>query len=973
MIYPFYKSIFFLVLFLVSGQVAGQVSDSLEAEKYFSLYEEKTELQQYDSAIESMHKAIFLFRKADALGKWLSIQRIESSRIAEQLKQPFRALEMMDNTLREMKKWRKPRNERESQFLCFFYQTQGYIAKQYAEDFVRAKTALENAYDIFHGSLDGHYDYFAGFSFFQLGNTYVRFGEFESAKHMFEEGLAYSRKYKYPPSAKFADHGGMYVTMGNYAKAKQIFLQGMVYPGLPEEDFLFNKLSLAECLAKMNDLEGALRINRELESQLNKPLKEAPGKLPEFRRYLYENYGIIYAAKGDWNNALFWYQKALDTSKSYASSTKREEAQFENDIGATLLQCGRAGDALEAYHRALQYILPSFKKSSDHNPLPSDLTAENVIHKALHGKARAFLALGKPEKALRCYELIPEVEAKLRATHAYESSSLLALGESRKRFDEAIAVAWQLYESSNHERQYAERAFLLSEKARGMLLLESLVQAQADYRLPENIRRTENDLKVRMAWYEHEIAGEKQAGSKTDPARLAQLEKDLFQLKQEQEQLKTTLRENFPDYARLSEEVHFLNVAEVPALLRSGQAMLNYYLTEADAYIFYFDAAGMFGWRKAGLPTAFRTTISGFAQYMYDGDENDKKRQTAFQQTAFDLYEFLLEPELRTAARGIRSLLIVPDDALVFVPFEILLRQPGTGAWRELPWLLRDFSIGYAYSSTLLRRQQDISRQHRQTAAPRYPMGGFAPSYAKPGVQTGTTRSFSLTDGGPIYDIKSTQEELKKVHALTGGVAFYREQATEEQFKTIAAECRVLLLAMHGLADDEHPERSCLLFGIPSTDSLKNNVLYASELQIMQLHADLAVLSACNTGFGKFHKGEGVYSLARAFAAAGVPCTVMSLWRLHEKTAPKLVEAFFKHLRDGKTKDEALRMAKLEYLALDENYEMSHPFYWAGVMATGDLCALHPTNYLQMLGWLLGIAIVGILGAWFWRRRKKNS
>ena len=87
--------------------------------------------------------------------------------------------------------------------------------------------------------------------------------------------------------------------------------------------------------------------------------------------------------------------------------------------------------------------------------------------------------MGQLEKALQCYELIPVVETKLRATYAYESSSLLALDESRHRFDEAISIAWQLYERSNGDRRYADRAFRLTEQARGMLLLQSLAQALA--------------------------------------------------------------------------------------------------------------------------------------------------------------------------------------------------------------------------------------------------------------------------------------------------------------------------------------------------------------------------------------------------------------------------------------------------------------------------------------------------------------
>jgi CHAT domain-containing protein len=307
------------------------------------------------------------------------------------------------------------------------------------------------------------------------------------------------------------------------------------------------------------------------------------------------------------------------------------------------------------------------------------------------------------------------------------------------------------------------------------------------------------------------------------------------------------------------------------------------------------------------------------------------------------------------------------------VPFETLLQGAVASNWREQPWLLRRYNIGYAYSATLLATQQEISRRHAQEQSPRFALGGFAPSY--PG-EAGTTRDNPLPDY-PLPDIKSTQVELERVHALTGGKAYPKEQATEQQFRAIAADCKTLLLAMHGFSNDEHPELSCLMFGIPNRDSsIANNVLYASELQIMQLHADLVVLSACHTGAGKLHRGEGVYSLARAFAAAGVPCTVMSLWRLHENPAPLLVEAFFKHLKAGKTKDEALRLAKLEFIDDDRNGEMLHPFYWAGLMATGDMCPLdlpRPTNGPAWALLVAGLAVSGLLLRRRMRRRQSLS
>ena len=56
----------------------------------------------------------------------------------------------------------------------------------------------------------------------------------------------------------------------------------------------------------------------------------------------------------------------------------------------------------------------------------------------------------------------------------------------------------------------------------------------------------------------------------------------------------------------------------------------------------------------------------------------------------------------------------------------------------------------------------------------------------------------------------------------------------------------------------------------------------------MDLNADLVVLSACETGFGKFEKGNGIASLARAFMYAGASALVVSLWQVNDHVLNRL-------------------------------------------------------------------------------------
>lgn len=934
-----------LLILGLSTLSSAQTQDSVLLAEKIVFWENAVAEKQYARAFECHDQACLLAKKMGLLDKWIDLKTQRGGLIGSIQINQFEAWNYLENTIKEL--WRKPDTESEYYELCYLYLTQAFVAKQYDEDFVRTKNALENAYQIFHNGLKGKDDYIAVFLYYQLGNAYVRLKEFNSARKIFEEGHAYSIQYDIPKVAKYNDYAGMYISMEDYHQAQKIFQEGISRENMTEEDLLFTKLGYVECLVNLKDFEQALKLNNEVEQVLRKGLKseDARGKLSEFKIYLEENYALLYEKKCDWTNAIKWYQKTYETAKAYPKSAKRSLGFYSVFIGNLYLKQNNPQQALAYFQRALEIIIIPLRGKGQ-NPSVDMLRAETGVLRALYGKAKAYQMQGNLDLALSCYELIPIVEAKLRATHFYESSSLLALKESRTRFEEAISIAWQLFERSNGNPQYAERAFRLTELSRGMLLLQSLMQAQQF--LPDNIKNKDYDIKVQIAWLEHEIALEKEKGDQRNQEVIARWEQQLFELKLERQKL----LEAFPAYAHPDSMVlQVLAAKEVSQWLRKDQALLSYFLADSSAYIFSFDPAGNIRWHKTDLPSDFRTLTRNLIQYMWDGKEAGKD---LFLHNASRLYGWLLEKECTRLGSGITSLVLIPDDVLMMLPFEVLLTQapsPDRPNWRDQPWLIWQYNVSYAFSATLLKAQMEISNEH--LIAPSKPaevFGGFAPVYAQAGE----------------YPLQNTSGMVKTARKMLGGDAWTKESNQEELFKKTANQYRILLLAMHGISNPEQPELSRLLFGDPGPDSLvNNNILYASELQIMQLQADLVVLSACHSGSGKLEVGEGVYSLARAFAAAKVPSTVMSLWLLQENAAPALVEAFFKYLKEGKSKDEALRLAKREFLWNDERFEMTHPFYWAGLVAAGDMRALELDQSYGYIWWALAALTLLLPLVWF--------
>lgn len=937
---------FLVFLFLLNAAFLQAQIDSLQAEQWVSKAKNALLAEKWDSVNLYLQGARAYFSTHDQLAPWLKTYSAVAYALGGNFKQPALAVQWIEAGFRE--KWREPANAREWEQYTMNHLAAGHVLRVNAGDYIGAKKYYEKALELFTTRLGEHSDRVARYLYHHLANIYTRLGDYERAINLFHRSLEYNRRY---PDAKVVDHGDLAIALNEidrHEEALQVVRQGLSYQDLGSDLKISLYQNEADALFKLGKAEEAIASIDKIPDLIRQMVEEEGDEDEQnYRSQYHASKAEILIALKQFSAAEKHCKEAIICAKKHwGTEHRREIGKIYDLLGNIKLEQKQPRAALECYHRALRCVLPALPEDIGSLPASTLFYSENTILEALYGKARAFQALGKAEMALECHELIPVVEAKLRATHSYESSSLLALKESRMRFQEAIDIAWQLYENSGGKPEYIDRAFRLTELSRGMLLLQSLTQSRQF--LPDSIRNREYELREQMAQLEHEIAGrEENAVSGT-----SDLEARLFSLKQERQNLLAA----FPSYNNPDALIlQVFSAKEAPSFLRPDQALVDYFFTEKAAYIFSIDHQGM-QWRKRELPANFRENIRSIASYLWKGEESGA---ADFLQKAWMVDSLMLMPEQRRWKGARNSLVVVPDDVLMLLPFEALpTGRPSGVIWRDQPWLLKDFNLSYAFSATLLGQQIAISEEHARISPTPANFAGFAPEYSATGV----------------YALRNTRPMVENVCGMLGGEAWLGAKSSEERFKKSASGYRTLLLAMHGISDAEHPELSRLLFGDPGPDSLvNNNVLYAPELQIMQLQADLVVLSACHSGAGKMETGEGIYSIARAFAAARVPSTVMSLWLLHEETAPAMIESFFRYLQAGKSKDEALRLAKLDFLQDDRNYETTHPFYWAGLVASGDMRSLQLTPVRpswQRWAWigLIPIVLIFFLG-WKYRNR----
>lgn len=142
------------------------------------------------------------------------------------------------------------------------------------------------------------------------------------------------------------------------------------------------------------------------------------------------------------------------------------------------------------------------------------------------------------------------------------------------------------------------------------------------------------------------------------------------------------------------------------------------------------------------------------------------------------------------------------------------------------------------------------------------------------------------------------------------------------------------------------------------------------EIFLKDFNLEMTTLSACKTGFGLLKRGDGIYSLARNFRAAGSKSIIYSLWDAQDISTAQIMGSFYKYLYNEKSKDYSLRKAKLDFL---ENCspEFKHPFYWANFVASGNM---HPIFKKRVNNYYYSFLIlIPIIGYFFLRNNINNE
>ncbi len=453
--------------------------------------------------------------------------------------------------------------------------------------------------------------------------------------------------------------------------------------------------------------------------------------------------------------------------------------------------------------------------------------------------------------------------------------------------------------------------------------------------LPPALRQYEQQLRDSIARLETRLHGRQYDFPEPKIAGSTEMAAALEQLRSRYDSLIHYLDSAYPGFQRQRFNFSTATIEELHGqVLQPGQALLEYFNTDTAIWLVCLSNSGFkYTEIKKDFPleqwiAELRHSLTAF--HTDAGQANNYDALAAQYTTlAHRLYEKLLAP-IADSLPG--QLIIVPDGVLGYLPFEVLLTAPTATPtrWQEHPYLLKKHPISYAFSATMLREMTVQPHLHEPTV----PFYGFAPRYD--GDSTLLSALFAGADlRKDLTPLPHTGEEVYKAAKLMDGKYFTGRDASEATFRAKASEARILHLATHGQANDRAGDYCFLVFA-DQQDSAENEILYARDIYNLQLNAELVTLSACETGLGELQGGEGIISLARAFAYAGAKSIVTSLWSVSDAKTKDLMIDFYKNLRKGMLKDDALRQAKLDFLKRNRG-QAAHPFYWAGFVGIGNM------------------------------------
>lgn len=789
----------------------------------------------------------------------------------------------------------------------------------------------------------------------KVGEVYEGRGDYDSAIKYYEKALRMAKQLNGDLSSGVASIytfiARLYFDRNDFGRAKVFFLKALsiqrrtldklhpfvafTYQGLAAAcerngeypkamEYCQHALQLRQAFSASNDrddllelntLKGAIYSDMGQYSLALSCLKEAVANrlegyderiAPPYVSPTYKQIAQVYRRKGEYANALRYIQRALfslesggmlDTSLSVNPDARRVTQKFELlQLLATKGEyCEEACNTFAGQTALLKY-------------------------------------------AFSAYEGAVNLENDLLNVYTEEGSKYELVERSRTIREGALRTSLRLF-SLTGDSLYEEEAFRIAEENRARVLVDGVERAAAQRYagIPDSLLQREKSLKSEITYCETELQREREQRQGSSIRRVVYLQNRSFALSQELQDLSRTFEVHYPRYHALRHENNPFDIRAAERSIPATTGFIEYFVSDTTLYIFTL-TSGSYHVTEVRMSSHVEHQAKEFVRAIKTFDPGEYVR------LGRDLYQALIEP-VRDYIAEIKHLIVIPDGDLSCIPFGALICSSASRASNStdpkdftlLHYLIQDYAISYDYSIGFYL----VNTGREQRGGVGKSFIGFAPGFQR---RENNNSYLSATkdhvgNGDILRQLKYSRFEVDSIATMLSedGVktaTFFSDSATEANFKKRIGAYTYIHVASHGYVDEEHPDLSGIFFSKPKLKSaFDDGVLYAGETYNLTLHADLVVLSSCESGMGKIVKGEGILALTRGFFYAGAHNVVFSLWQVDDRETYQLMLEFYRDMRDGKSFSSALRSAKLAMIA---NRRSAFPWNWSGFLLMGQ-------------------------------------
>ena len=555
--------------------------------------------------------------------------------------------------------------------------------------------------------------------------------------------------------------------------------------------------------------------------------------------------------------------------------------------------------------------IPTLQQIAANVELIEVLRAKALVLQEMHAKdpaSRAALS-GSMDCLGLCDSLIDFAWNSL----ANEDSRLYLEDKVHSIYDQAIETAYQLFQQDPTSASPAD-IFHFMEGSRYRFLsdnltsLQAYTQARIPYMLVQKLREEDYFIK----YYNRQ--------KNEVPEKSANYNKKLYDKIREKDMLMDSIDQAYPEVATIKSYLRLVTLNSVKEKIRnSGSILVQYFSGNKHFFILSTDG------RKTSIRRVEKNPdLLGSLDAMLrmpDAVTVSRPDYIRFAVNSLNLYERFLKPTLdEFNCTGITKLTIIPDGNLNRISFDAFITaMPDTSYldYQGLDYLVKRFDISYAFSSGILVSDNSLAK-----------------SLGKKQV-LGLSYGSSDSNSNSFVSLQGANRELGAIKKLYRGRYLKDQKATESCFKKYAPDYQIIHLALHGSSGIGSTDSTMLIFHRGKGDP-DDGLLLPEELYSLNLKAKLVVLSSCESGIGKNFRGEGVYSMARAFAYTGCPTLVTTLWKIPDSYTFQLMAGFYGGLKQNLTPDQALRKSKADYL-VQAGPIGSHPSFWASFIPIGEM------------------------------------